>query len=227
MKEPAKLEAIRYYLKNLYFQNLILKLKEKEPAVYRDLMGVFDVFGFDNPGSQTTDVGGSFDLSAFMGDTPGGDTIVDLGAASVQDEFFSSSLKLVNPLGMYIKMRNAGVDTSGHVFVDASLESFELTDVRTPNLFAEALLSASSAETSISLMSMLYKIDDIAEVIGNSNFRDAVNRVKADAYRAVLTAGNNQNPNFATLLNAWIRVKHAENEVFINEVRQFLNYIVR
>ena len=227
VKEPAKLEAIRYYLKNLYYQNLIFKLKEKEPAVYRDLMGVFDVFGFDNPGSPTTDSDGALDLSAFLGGTPGGDTIVDLGAESVQDEFFSSSLKLVNPLGMYITMRSVGVDTNGHIFIDTSIENYELSDVRTPSLFADALLSASSAETSISLMSMLYKIDDVAEVINNSNFREAVSRVKADAYRAVLTAGNAQNPNFATLLNAWIKVKHAENEIFINEVRQFLNNIVR
>lgn len=153
--------------------------------------------------------------------------MVDLGAGSVQDEFFKARLRLVNPLGMDITMHNAGVDTSGHFYAEPSEETFSLNDVRTPKLFAEALLDAVSNESSISLMTMMGKVDDIEKALHQSSVRDAVNRIKKDACTALLTAGNTENPNFAVLLNAWVKQKHAENELFLNEVRQFLNNVVR
>lgn len=229
VREPAKLEAVRYYLKNLYYQQVILKLKEKDPAAYRDLMGIFDVFDFVGPAPATAAADSDqLDISAFLGGAPASEgNVVDLGAGSVQDEFFQARLRLVNPLGMDITMHNAGIDTSGHFFAEQAEETFTLTDVRTPKLFAEALLEAVSNESSISLMTMMGKVDEIEKALQQSSVRDAVNRVKGEARIAVLTAGNQENPNFAVLLNAWIKQKHAENELFLNEVRQFLNNVVR
>lgn len=228
VREPAKLEAVRYYLKNLFYQQAILKLKEKEPAAYRDLMGVFDVFDFISTSPSPAAASDQLDISAFLGGAPSPEgNVVDLGAGSVQDEFFKARLRLVNPLGMDITMHNAGVDTSGHFYAEPSEETFSLNDVRTPKLFAEALLDAVSNESSISLMTMMGKVDDIEKALHQSSVRDAVNRIKKDACTALLTAGNTENPNFAVLLNAWVKQKHAENELFLNEVRQFLNNVVR
>ena len=71
------------------------------------------------------------------------------------------------------------------------------------------------------------KVDEIEKALLQSSVREAVSRVKVDARVAVLTAGNQENPNFAVLLNAWIKQKHPENELFLNEVRQFLNNVIR
>ena len=231
VREPAKLEAVRYYLKNLYYQQVILKLKEKEPAAYRDLMGIFDVFDFAGTSPAVAPAADSdqLDISAFLSGAPAASdsNVVDLGTGSVQDQFFQARLRLVNPLGMDITMHNAGVDTSGHFFAEASEETFTLADVRTPKLFAEALLDTVSNESSISLMTMMGKVDEIEKALQQSSVKDAVSRVKGDARIAVLTAGDKENPNFAVLLNAWIKQKHAENELFLNEVRQFLNNVIR
>ena len=228
VREPAKLEAVRYYLKNLYYQQVILKLKEKEPAAYRDLMGVFDVFDFVSDTPSPVADSDQLDISAFLGGTPAPEgNVVDLGTGSVQDEFFKARLRLVNPLGMDITMHNAGIDTSGHFFAESSEETFNLNDVRTPKLFAEALLDTVSNESNISLMTMMGKVDEIEKALQQASIRDAVSRVKGDARIAVLTAGNQDNPNFAVLLNAWVKQKHAENELFLNEVRQFLNNVIR
>ena len=231
VREPAKLEAVRYYLKNLYYQQLILKLKEKEPAAYRDLMGIFDVFDFAGTAPAAAQAADSddLDITAFLEGAPAApkSNVVDLGAGTVQDEFFKARLRLVNPLGMDIVMHSAGVDTGGHFFAESSEETFTLTDVRTPRLFAEALLDSVSNESSISLMTMMGKVDEIEKVLQQSSVKDAVSRVRSDARIAVLTAGDKENPNFAVLLNAWIKQKHAENELFLNEVRQFLNNVIR
>lgn len=228
VREPAKLEAVRYYLKNLYYQQVILKLKEKEPAAYRDLMGVFDVFDFVSDTPSAAASSDQIDISEFLGGAPAAEgNVVDLGTGSVQDEFFKARLRLVNPLGMDITMHNAGIDTSGHFFAESSEETFNLNDVRTPKLFAEALLDTVSNESNISLMTMMGKVDEIEKALQQSSVREAVSRVKGDARIAVLTAGNQENPNFAVLLNAWIKQKHAENELFLNEVRQFLNNVIR
>ena len=231
VREPAKLEAVRYYLKNLYYQQVILKLKEKEPAAYRDIMGVFDVFDFagGSPSTAPSADSDQLDISAFLSGAPAASdsNVVDLGDGTVQDEFFQARLRLVNPLGMDITLHNAGVDTSGHFFAEPSEETFTLTDVRTPELFAEALLDSVSNESSISLMTMMGKVDEIEKALQHSSVKDAVSRVKGDARIAVLTAGDKENPNFAVLLNAWIKQRHPENELFLNEVRQFLNNVIR
>ncbi|MBO6078667.1 MAG: hypothetical protein J6P66_07945 [Bacteroidaceae bacterium] len=232
VREPAKLEAVRYFLKNLFYQQVILKLKEKEPVAYRDLMGLFDVFDFTVSNSNPTPTPNSnqLDISEFLSGAPASepkDNVVELGSGTVQDEFFNARLQLVNPLGMNITMHNAGVDTSCHFFAELAEETYTLADVRTPKLFAEALLDAVSYPSSISLMTMMGKVDEIEKALQHSSIKDAVYRVKSDARIAFLTAGDKNNPNFAVLLNAWIKQNHSENELLLNEVRQFLNNIIR
>ena len=228
VSEPAKLEAIRYFVKNLYYQQVILKLKEKELAAYRDFMGIFDVFDFMNAEPAPAADSDQLDISAFLGGTTtSSGNVVDLGTSTAKDAFFTARLKLVAPLGMDITMCGTGIDTSGHFFAEASDENYALEDVRTPQLFADALLSATSKESNLSLMSQLYKVDEIEKALMNSAVKDAVNRVKAEARVAVLTAGGKANPNFAVLLNAWLKQQHADIELFLNEIRQFLNNVIR
>ena len=232
VREPLKLEAVRYYLKNLYYQQVILKLKEKEPAAYRDIMGIFNVFDYvsdNSAAAPASDTDNMLDITAFLDGAPtvSDNNIVDLGSGTVQDVFFNARLLLVSPLGMVITMHNAGVDTSQHFFAESSEETFTLTDVRTPKLFAEALLDTVSNESSISLMTMMGKVDEIEKFLLHSSVKDAVSRVKKDARTAILTAGDKDNPNFAILLNAWIQQKKPEYELFLNEVRQFLNNVIR
>lgn len=228
---PARLEAVRYFLKNLYYQQVLFKLREKEPQAWRELMGVFDVFAFasDAPAASTDADDDQLDISAFLGGMPQStpSNVIDLGGDDVRDDFFNAQLKLVSPLGMDITMRSMGIDTNGLFYSEAAVETFSLVDVRTPQLFAEALLEAKSKGTELSLMSMMANVDEVERTLQNASLRDAVSRVKNDARTGVLTAGGKENPNFAVLLNAWIKQKHVTDEIYMNEIRQFLNNVVR
>lgn len=228
---PARLEAVRYFLKNLYYQQVLIKLKEKEQLAWRELMGVFDVFSFagEAPVENTAADNDQLDISAFLGGAPQStpSNVVDLGGNDVRDDFFNAQLKLVNPLGMDITVRSMGIDTDGHFYSESEEETFSLTDVRTPQLFAEALLEARSMGTEMSLMSMMANVDEVERALQEASIREAVGRVKNDARIGVLTAGGKDNPNFAVLLNAWIKQKHASDELYMNEIRQFLNNVVR
>lgn len=225
VKEPAKLEAIRYFLKNLYYQHLLHALKAKEPATYRDIMGIFDPLSLTS--SQGAGAPGAVDLSAFMGGLPGTAKPISLGESTTQDCFFHAVLKLIDPLGMNMTMRSSGVDTVGHLVVENSAEHFLLADVRTPALFADSLLSVKSSESGLSLITMLKKIDIVERILKSENNEEAVRRVKGEAYTAALTPGDSANPNFAILYNYWNGMGHSEDEVFLNEIRQFFNNILR
>lgn len=229
VSEPVEREAIRYFVKNLYYQQVILELKEKEPAAYRDLTGQFDVLDFTLSASPSAGSGAAVNpLSQFMEGAPTSTgNVVDLGVSTVHDEFFTVGLRLVNPLGMNITMHTAGIDTDNHLYVETSSEAFRLADVRTPKLFADALLEATSNESSLSLMNMMWRVDEIEKALEQPTVKVAAARVKDVSKNAILTLGDANNPNFAMLLNAWIGQNNPDNELFLNEIRQFLNTVTR
>ena len=222
---PTKLEALRYFLKNLYYQHLVNALKENESAAYRELMGIFDVFGFgaSQDGSNSSD---ALDLSNFLGGAPASG-YVDLGTSSQKDSFINVALRLVQPLGMEITMSNYGIDTSKHLFVDSDYEHFELTNVTSPTTLADGLLSSKSKESNLPLMSMLRKVDNLEEVLKGAGLSDATKRVREKAISSAMALGNKQNPNFANLLDGWIKRNSPDDSVFLNEIRQFFNNIIR
>ena len=223
---PAKLEALRYFLKNLYYQHLVNALKENEYAAYRELMGIFDIFGFGASQQDAADSSDALDLSNFLGGAPTGG-YTELGDEEKKDAFINVALRLVQPLGMEITMSNYGVDTSKHLFVDSDDEHFDLSDVTSPAAFADGLLSSKSRESYLPLMSMLRKVDVLEEVLKSASFSDATRRMRERAMSSVRTLGNKQNPNFANLLDAWIKRNSPNDTVFLNEIRQFFNNIIR
>ena len=225
---PAKLEAIRYFLKALYYQHMVDALRENEPAAYRELMGIFDIFGFGPAPQEDTASSNELDLSGFLGgSTPASSGHVDLGTTSLKDTFIKTSLKLVNPLGMDITMSNFGVDTSKHLYVDADDEHFVLSDVTSPAAFADGLLGSVSQESNLSLMSMLRKVDSLEEVLKGAALSEATRRMRDKAISAATKLGGRVDPKFADLLGGWIKKNSPDDSLFLNEIRQFFNTIIR
>lgn len=224
IKTPETIDAMRLFLKGLFLQKVVDVLKEKEPAAYQELMGVYDaISGFSMP---DTNEGGEIDLLASVGLGGPSGSPIDLGTTTVHDCFFRESIvKGERTLSLKVITSPCMLDTANHLVVDAGTVEFLLPDVTTPQALTDALKSASKSGQT--LLDQLQKIAVVETALATSAVKDAFHRVKEDALKRVLTPGPDSQPTFVHLLRSWLKRNLPEHEIYLNEIRQFFNSVIR
>lgn len=224
IKTPETLGAMKLFLKGLFLQKVVDVLKEKEPAAYQELMGVYDaISGFSEPAASS---GGEIDLLASVGLGGPSGSPLDLGTTTVHDCFFRETIvKGDRTLSLKITTSPCLLDTANHLVVDAGTIEFLLADVTTPQALAEALMKANKSGQT--LLDQLQKISVVETALTTSAVKDAFFRVKADALTRALTPGPDDKPTFVHLLRSWLKRNLPEHEIYLNEIRQFFNSVIR
>ena len=224
IKTPETLGAMKLFLKGLFLQKVVDVLKDKEPAAYQELMGVYDaISGFGQPDANE---GGEIDLLASIGLGGPSGSPIDLGTTTVHDSFFRESIvKGERTLSLKVITSPCMLDTANHLVVDSGTIEFLLPDVTTPQALADALKAASKSGQT--LLDQLQKIAVVETALATSAVKDAFNRVKADALNRVLTPGPDSQPTFVHLLRSWFKRNLPEHEIYLNEIRQFFNSVIR
>lgn len=224
IKTPETLDAMKLFLRGLFLQKVVDTLKEKEPAAYQELMGVYDaISGFSEPEAG---VSGEVDLLASIGLGGPSGKALDLGTATVHDSFLRESIvKGDRTLSLKITTSPCVLDTSNHLVVESGTIEYLLPDVTTPQALADALnMATNSGQT---LINQLQKISAVQVALNTSAVRDAFNRIKADALSRVLTPGPDSQPTFIHLLRSWLKRNLPEHELFLNEIRQYFNSAIQ
>lgn len=224
IKTPGTLDAMKLFLRGLFLQKVVDTLKDKEPAAYQELMGVYDaISGFGEPAEDNA---GEIDLLDSVGLGGPSGRALNLGTATVHDSFFRESIIKGNrTLSLKVTTSPCVLDTSNHLVVENAPIEFLLPDVATPQALADALNSATNAGQT--LIKQLEKISAVQEALNTSAVRDAFGRVKADALSRVLTPGPDSEPTFIHLLRSWLKRNLPEYELFLNEIRQFFNSAIQ
>lgn len=224
IKTPETLDAMRLFLKGLFLQKVVDVLKEKEPAAYQELMGVYDaISGFSQPEAND---GGEVDLLASIGLGGPSGSAIDLGATTVHDSFFKEAIvKGERTLSLVVTTHPCLLDTENHLVVDSGAIEYTLPDVTTPKALTDALKAASKSGQT--LLDQLQKILVVEKALSTSAVKDAFLRVKADALNRVLTPGPDSQPTFVHLLRSWLKRNLPEHEMYLNEIRQFFNSVIR
>ena len=224
VKTPETLDALRLFLRGMYLQKVVEVLKEKEPVAYQELMGVFDsISGFSEPAA---DDGGEFDLLSSVGIGGASGRPLDMGTTTVHDIFLKECIiKGERTLNLKITTCPCSLDTTNHLMVDANSIEYVLPDVTTPKALTDALKAANNSGQT--LLDQLKKLSAVEEALSTSAVKDAYNRVKVEAQKRVLTPGPDDKPTFVHLLRSWFKRNLPEYEIYLNEIRQFFNSVIR
>lgn len=227
-QNPALLNAMHYFMKNLFYQHLIQVFKDKAPTAYNDLMGKYDSSLFASLFESKTDNNDGFDLEGFLAGPSGEENVSDyLGNSVIHDDFIKVYVHQLSQIDVEIVMRKFGIDTNGNFYAESDLGHFELSNVRSPRLFAEALLEATAKETGIPLMPLLTRIDEIEATLRKPDFQDAVSQCRVLAGQNALHPGTKEEPKFGWLIAYWAAQKHSDNEIFLNVIREFIKKAIR
>lgn len=224
VKTPETLDALRLFLRGMYLQKVVEVLKEKEPVAYQELMGVFDsISGFSEPAADDS---GEFDLLSSVGIVGASGRPLDMGTTTVHDIFLRECIiKGERTLNLKITTCPCSLDTTNHLMVDANSIEYVLPDVTTPKALTDALKAANNSGQT--LLDQLKKLSAVEEALSTSAVKDAYNRVKVEAQKRVLTPGPEDKPTFVHLLRSWFKRNLPEYEIYLNEIRQFFNSVIR
>lgn len=202
---------LHYFLKAMYYQNVIYLLKKKRIDIYKQIFGSFsidDILVSNELSAEEKVTNDFFDLSAFSDSSIAGEEeIVTWEDSNIQDTFIQVNIAN-NHLEIILReVQENGIEKK--IEIDHTDVSFNIGVAIPCASFAKNLEKHNCLE-------LLKSVDVLEDYINSDkNVSDAVKEVSVEAKNEIMKMGTQKEPKFAIFINAWIKQKRNEDRLLL------------